>query len=57
VLRVEGEVIGMAKAVICPICGGKGKIPTDSGWLSTSVPEPKICHGCGGRGWVEVSER
>lgn len=32
------------KPMICPICNGTGKY-----WDNT-------CHGCGGRGWVEVHE-
>jgi len=44
----------MAKAVICPICHGKGKIKRED--VSTA-DEWKTCHGCGGRGWVEVTER
>lgn len=32
------------KAVICPVCQGEGKY------------KEKECHGCGGRGWVEVDE-
>ena len=34
----------------CPICGGKGKLPTD-----TTVAE-KDCYGCFGKGWVEVTD-
>lgn len=41
------------KAQICPICLGKGLIPIDV--LSTSTAE-KSCHGCFGKGWVEVRE-
>jgi len=45
----------MAKAVICPICHGKGKIKRED--VSTTDDNKwKVCHGCGGRGWVEVSE-
>ena len=40
------------KAVICPVCWGKGVIKdvTDEGM------EDKTCHGCNGKGWVEVGE-
>lgn len=34
----------MAHAQQCPVCGGSGKV------------KEKICHGCDGRGWVEVSD-
>ena len=37
------------KAVICPVCNGTGKVPTAS---SAAV---QICHGCGGLGWVTIS--
>ncbi|MFH1231242.1 MAG: hypothetical protein V1709_07065 [Planctomycetota bacterium] len=44
----------MSKAVLCPVCGGSGTIqPYDDG-QSPAVPQPVICHGCGGKGWVEV---
>lgn len=32
------------KAVLCPVCNGSGK------------REEKQCHGCLGKGWVEVSD-
>jgi hypothetical protein len=35
------------KAVICPVCNGTGKYFTDK-W--------DACHGCNGKGWVEVHE-
>jgi uncharacterized protein with PIN domain len=45
------------KAVICPVCNGSGmkyyeSTPPES--LNTSGVF-KTCHGCGGKGWVEVS--
>jgi len=43
----------MGKAVVCPVCGGTGKVVERK---FTDVRE-KTCHGCGGLGWVEVSER
>jgi len=52
----------VAKAVICPICYGKGKVrredaPTNKEVGIVKSVEWKLCHGCGGRGWVEVSDR
>lgn len=45
----------MAKAVTCPVCGGDGVVlPKDEGSYSTDYKE--TCHGCGGKGWVEVSD-
>ena len=35
-------LVRRARAVICPVCGGKGKY------------KGKICHGCNGRGWVTI---
>jgi len=44
----------MAHAEICPICNGKGVIEEEIG--STGEKTIKICHGCGGRGWIEVRD-
>ncbi len=43
------------KAQRCPVCGGSGKyqVPNTE---STAGPQYQPCHGCGGKGWVEVSE-
>lgn len=43
------------KAQLCPVCLGTGKI-FERNYLTTSTGEQKTCHGCGGRGWVEVTE-
>lgn len=36
----------------CPVCNGKGKIKKElisiSSWIT--------CHGCNGKGWVEVQD-
>ena len=43
------------KAVICPICNGTGKITkTTAGTAGGTFAVD--CHGCGGRGWVEVAD-
>lgn len=34
----------------CPICLGEGKIP------DAYNAELVKCHGCGGKGWVEVKD-
>ena len=41
----------MAKAVICPVCGGTGKYKK-----AFSTEEEKTCHGCNSKGWVEVAD-
>jgi len=43
------------KAVLCPVCSGKGSIFTPDTY-STGGGETKVCHGCAGKGWVEVHE-
>ena len=43
----------MAHAQTCPICIGKGRLPNDG--KTTDATEP-ICHGCNGKGWVEVAD-
>lgn len=40
------------KAVKCPFCEGSGKVSPTLPIGTEMVP----CHGCGGRGWVEVGE-
>lgn len=42
----------MAKAVLCPVCIGKGLIMDIN---ANSTQPTKTCHGCNGKGWVEVS--
>lgn len=44
------------KAVLCPVCGGSGKVIQKNDGSSMSVPLAKDCHGCNGKGWVEVRE-
>lgn len=43
----------MNKAQRCPVCFGRGKLK-ESYPGYTSVQLEKVCHGCGGKGWVEV---
>lgn len=46
------------KAVICPVCDGTGvcaNTPTKKG-ETTTIYSCNICHGCDGKGWVEVQE-
>ena len=38
----------MAFAQRCPLCYGKGTLEDNT------TAGCKTCHGCGGRGWVEV---
>lgn len=38
----------MAHAEICPVCYGSGKIGAEG------PVERKTCHGCNGKGWVEI---
>jgi len=44
----------LAKAVICPVCNGRGTIVYTT--ATTAGNYEVTCHGCGGKGWVEVSE-
>ena len=46
----------MSKAVMCPVCQGSGKYyihPPPGSPITEGSYLP--CHGCGGKGWVEVS--
>jgi len=40
-------------AEICPICKGKGE-EYDSTLAAQQASPYKPCHGCNGKGWVEV---
>jgi len=46
----------MAKAVTCPVCDGKGTVSNMGYNGHTSTLTEITCHGCGGKGWVEVSD-
>jgi len=42
-------------AVLCPVCQGKGTICNHDANMPLFLhPTCPTCHGCGGRGWVEV---
>ena len=42
------------KAVLCPVCEGKGKLNLWN-YNNFSLSQEK-CYGCDGKGWVEVKE-
>lgn len=42
-------------AELCPVCSGSGQVRDQNLGQITAAPEPKTCHGCGGRGWVETA--
>jgi DnaJ-class molecular chaperone len=44
------------KAERCPVCYGTGKYTDPSDPMTTAVPGPRTCHGCAGKGWVEVQQ-
>ena len=48
----------MTHAEICPVCKGKGRIPENYPvpYCDTPSKKLKVCHGCGGNGWIEVSD-
>ena len=49
----------MSQAVLCPVCNGDGEIPDKLMGFNTSASARqamKPCHGCGGRGWIEVDK-
>ena len=48
------------KAVRCPVCAGTGTywvMPDEEEYSAdVSVGSYRACHGCGGKGWVEVHD-
>ncbi len=40
------------KAQLCPVCNGSGEYRK----IDEKEGEGEICHGCGGMGWIEVSD-
>ncbi|MBI9078339.1 MAG: hypothetical protein JEY79_17230 [Pseudodesulfovibrio sp.] len=48
----------MAHAEICPVCMGRGTYATAKPETSTTVTTTeRVCHGCGGKGWVTVEAK
>ena len=43
----------MSHAERCPVCEGSGQV-YDTWEPGGTAPPKRICHGCNGRGWVEV---
>ena len=45
------------KAVLCPVCNGEGQVK-DAEIMGAGITKitTKLCHGCGGKGWVEVQD-
>jgi len=43
------------KAQVCPVCNGSGKYFVPLTASSQAVGSQVTCHGCEGKGWVEVS--
>lgn len=45
---------------ICPVCGGKGLVPTGfytaigTPYYSTTSTSPETCRSCGGKGYIET---
>ena len=47
----------MAHAEKCPVCGGSGKVKAEFNAPGGTAQEGFLdCHGCNGKGWVEVSD-
>ena len=53
-LNLEG---GNMKASLCPVCNGDGQLKDAifEGPETTKITM-RLCHGCNGKGWVEVQE-
>ena len=48
----------MAHAEVCPVCQGRGSIKNRTYTCLSTIIEnlEDRCHGCQGKGWVEVSD-
>ena len=48
----------MSKVVLCPVCNGSGKYNRPNPNYSVSSTAIRMieetCHGCNGKGWVEI---
>jgi len=45
------------QAVLCPVCNGSGRLLEPNCPGSTcSAFISRDCHGCGGKGWVSISD-
>ncbi len=48
------KLLMTSHAEVCPVCRGEGAEKTEiREWDSGST---KVCHGCGGKGWITVRE-
>lgn len=61
-MEVKGGLI-MAKAVLCPVCNGVGKVSAgfynrggDCQFWVSGTTSPELCRSCNGKGWVEVND-
>ena len=46
-------------AELCPVCEGKGVVtlliyPEEGNKATDKVPTERTCHGCNGKGWVDI---
>ena len=46
----------MAHAETCPVCKGSGLVYPEKGRKIDDVTVAQTCHGCNGKGWVEVGD-
>ncbi len=44
----------MIHAEKCPVCNGSGRTESTETETGTLVRKSQPCHGCNGKGWVEV---
>ena len=52
-VKPKGQSGFSTHAEICPVCKGSGNTRKKN---KASNEGPRDCHGCGGKGWVEVSD-
>lgn len=46
----------MTHAERCPVCWGKGTVEARNWGVDINASNPTTCHGCNGKGWVEVND-